>query len=377
MIPIYQPYLTERESEYVNQALQSGWISSRGEFIEKFESRCADLLNVHEAITVSNGTVSLMLILAALKLSKDTYIFIPSLTYVASASPAYWLGYKIVFFDSDLNYQPSCNSLQEVYDQVKTFHELMHKTSFKAALILPQLYGNSPDMESFIEFCKTNTITMIEDSAEVFGSTYNDKMLGTFGRAGSFSFFGNKTITTGEGGLVVTNDISLADSMRSLKSHAHDKSFHHFEPAFNFRMTNIQAAIGLAQLDNYAEIVDKKVHIANTYRSYLPPPYRSVETNSKVISTEWMPLFMLPEDMEYVWFQEQMLANGIDTRPCFMPMHLMSGFSGQQFITLPGSCSTSESIYSKGFNLPCYPSLTDDQITQVLSALQKVAITHG
>jgi perosamine synthetase len=353
MIPIYKPYIQKKEKQYVNKCIDDGWISSRGEFIDIFESKIKEYLDIKNVITVSNGSVSLMLILKALEINHNDDILVPSLTYAATISNPNMLGIRCILFDSDENYQPSIIDLEK------------RITKNTKAILLPQLYGNSPDMEAFTRFSKEHGIYLIEDSAEVFGSKFKNKNLGTFGISGSFSFFGNKTITTGEGGAVVTDDDDLAFKMRRLKSQNHIENFEHDGPGFNFRMTNIQAAIGCAQIEKINFINNKKIKIAKFYRDNLSPNITSIYPSNDVYSTEWMPLFKLPDEKKYIDLCNYLKDNGIDSRPCFKPIHLMKNFN----ISYDGNLNISERIYKQGFNLPCYPTLTIKELKKIVNCV--------
>ncbi len=353
MIPIYKPYIQKKEKTYVNKCLNDGWISSRGEFIEIFENKISGYLNNKHTISVSNGSVSLMLILKALDIGHGDDVLTPSLTYAATVSCPNMLGARCVLFDSDENFQPSIINLDKM---------LTKKTK---AIILPQLYGNSPDMNIFVEFSKANNIHLIEDSAEVFGSSFCGKKLGTFGIAGSFSFFANKTITTGEGGAVVTDDEELAYKMKRLKNQSHIENFEHDGPGFNFRMTNIQAAIGCAQMEKIDKIISKKIFIANYYRKNLSTKIESIYPNENIFSSEWMPIFKLPEEKTYFELFNFLKDKKIDIRPCFKPIHLMNNFNIYNSFDL----KISEKIYKKGFNLPCYPSLTKKELNYIIDSV--------
>lgn len=355
MIPVYQPYLHGNESKYVNDCLESGWISSRGSYIQRFEEAIESYLGVKHAITCSNGTVSLMLGLAVLDLPAGSEVLSPSLTYAATVSQALWLGHRLVLFDSDEDFQPSFDSFVSAVSE---------KTK---VLILPELYGSSPDIVKFRDFCKANGIILIEDSAEVFGGSWNGKKLGTFGDIGSFSLFGNKTITTGEGGIVITDSDELAEKANLLKSQAHVGGFRHSGPGFNFRMTNIQAAIGLAQMEQLPEIIVKKKRIALLYRELIKS-FDSVAPRAEVDSSEWMPLFRIGSDVNYEVLHKLLAHDGIDSRPAFTPIHLMSGFEYEHRVSL----STAERIWSRGFNLPCYPDLTDEQLAHVIRSVNLI-----
>lgn len=353
-IPIYKPKITKLEKKNVLKCIDSGWISSRGEFIEKFERKIEEFLDVKNAITCSNGSVSLTLILHALGIGFGDEILVPSLTYAATVSAPNLLGVKCILFDSDDAFQPNIFGLKNKI------------TKNTKALLLPQLYGNSADMDEILKFVNDNNLFLIEDSAEVFGSKFKNKSLGTFGIAGSFSFFGNKTITTGEGGCVVTNDDNLAIKIRSLKNQSHTSNFNHDGPGFNFRMTNIQAAIGCAQFDNIETIINKKIKIANFYRKNLSNKILKIKENKYVYSTEWMPLFVLPEGYSYNDFYIHMKNKNIDIRPCFKPIHLMNNFNISYDKEELKNC---EKIYLNAFNLPCFPDLKNNDLNRIVIAV--------
>jgi perosamine synthetase len=353
MIPIYKPYIQKTEKKYVNKCLNDEWISSRGEFIDIFEEKISKYLNSKNTITVSNGSVSLMLILRALEIGIGDDILVPSLTYAATVSNPNILGIRCVLFDSDENFQPCIKNLES---------KITKKTK---AIMLPQLYGNSPNMDDFFNFAKQNNLLLIEDSAEVFGSKFNEKSLGTFGVAGSFSFFGNKTITTGEGGAVITDDDELAFRMRRLKSQNHIENFEHDGPGFNFRMTNIQAAIGCAQIEKIDKIVSKKRKIADYYRKNLSEKIQKIFPDENIYSTEWMPIFKLPDTKNYSNLCNYLKNNGVDSRPCFKPIHLMKNFN----IHYDENLKISEKIYKQGFNLPSYPTLTKKELKKIIDCV--------
>ena len=355
MIPIYEPFKAKNQKKYVLDCINSNWISSKGSYIDKFEKALQDYLGVKHVITVFNGSVSLMLILKALDIGHGDEVITPSLTYAATVSSINNVGATAVLVDSDNDFQ-----------MIQQFENSLSATT--RAIMIPQLYGGSPNIVSFKERCKKNSIHLIEDSAEVFGSTFLDKKLGSFGIASSFSFFGNKTITTGEGGCVCTDDDHLAERMRLLKNQSHIGGFVHNGPGYNFRMTNIQAAIGLAQLEEIDGIIAKKKKIAAYYRKHLTRNVTRVMPDVRVNSAEWMPLFMLPPDMTYLSFYEEMRKMGIDTRPAFKPVHLMSGFNTVCRDTL----ANAERIYGRGFNLPSYPGLKKKQLKYICDTVNKI-----
>lgn len=359
LVSIYEPFKAKNQKEYVLDCIDSNWISSRGAYIDKFESKLQDFLNVKHAITTCNGTVSLTLILYALGVGFGDEVIVPSLTYAATISSINILGAVAVLTDSDDNFQMDLNHLEKLV------------TKRTKAIMVPELYGDSPDLIFLLHFCDKYGIILIEDSAEVFGCSLNNKRLGSYGLASSFSFFGNKVITTGEGGCVCTNDDALAKKMRLLKSQSHIGNFVHDGPGFNFRMTNIQAAIGLAQLEEIDAVITKKKAIAQYYRDNLCADIKSIIP--KADSSEWMPLFTLPYTINYTKFQSLLRANNVDTRPAFTPIHLMDGFN----FSIRTSLFNSEKIYKAGFNLPSYPDLNEQTLEYVCQEVNKAVQSVG
>lgn len=379
LIPVYEPYKARNQRKYVLDCVDTNWISSRGDYIDRFEKAIGDFIGVPHVITTFNGSVSLMLILTALGIGPGDEVITPSLTYAATVSNINWVGATAVLCDSDSQFQMNLDDLKK------------YVTSKTKAIMVPQLYGDSPDMERLMNFCLGENIALVEDSAEVFGCSFPvinaaspgvwppqegfptksriNRMLGSFGVASSFSFFGNKTITTGEGGCVCTWSDELAKKMRLLKSQSHIGGFVHNGPGYNFRMTNIQAAIGLAQLEDINKILSKKKNIAEYYRNNLDPSIGCVIP--KVNSAEWMPLFTLPSTINYIKFQDLLKQKLVDSRPAFTPVHLMSGFN----ISTPEPLTKAEEIYKKGFNLPSYPDLTKKQLKYIVGSVNEVVST--
>ncbi len=353
-IPIYEPLKAKNQKRYVLDCVNSNWISSRGAYIDKFETALQDYIGVKHVVTVFNGSVSLMLILRALGVGPGDEVITPSLTYAATVSSINNVGATAILVDSDNNFQMTTRLREAITERTK-------------AIMLPELYGNAPDVEYIVELCKQLNIHLIEDSAEVFGCVVNGKKLGSFGVASSFSFFGNKTITTGEGGCVCTNDSALAEKMRLLKNQSHVGWFNHNGPGYNFRMTNIQAAIGLAQLEQIDSIIEKKKKIAAYYRKHLSPQIVKILPRDGLNSSEWMPLFVLPPKITYLNFYDKMRSMDIDTRPVFKPIHLMEGFN-----IVYREVENAEHIYEYGFNLPSYPGLTKKQLKYICDITNKI-----
>lgn len=359
-IPIYQPKVCKNQKKYVVDCLDSNWISSRGKYIDLFEERLQEYLGVDHVITCSNGSVSLILILKALNIGPGDEVVTQSLTYAATVSSILNVGATPVLIDSTSNYQMNIESTKKA---------ITKKTK---AVMVAQLYGDSCDLDKLSKICKENNIYLIEDSAECFGCNWKKNIkIGSLGVASSFSFFGNKTITTGEGGCVATNNKELADKMRLLKSQNHIGSFKHKGPGYNFRMTNPQAAVGLAQLEEIDSIIKRKKDLADYYRENLSSKIGRVVPS--IESSEWMPLFTLPDTITYMKFATLCREKGIDTRPCFTPIHVMEGFK----IKVKKPMSVCEKIFKTGFNLPSYPDLTQEDLRYIVTEVNQIVEVVG
>ena len=248
-IPVYQPELLGNEKKYVNDCLDTTWISSRGKYVPLFEDKLAEYTGARHAVSVCNGTVAIHLALLALGIGPGDEVIVPTLTYIASVNPIVIVGAKPVFVDS-------CRDSWQA-DPEDIRRKITPQTR---AIIVVHLYGHPAKMDEIMRIAKEHDLFVIEDCAEAFASRYQGQHVGTFGDIGTFSFYANKTITTGEGGMVITNDGTLHDRMLRLKGQglAKYRTYWHDIIGFNYRMTNICAAIGVAQLEQADSIVEKK-----------------------------------------------------------------------------------------------------------------------
>ena len=357
-IPIYQPSLDGNEKKYVNECLDTNWISSRGEFISKFENEFRKFVGVEHATAVSNGTVALHLALVTLGIGPGDEVIVPSFTYIASVSAISITGAAPVFVDS----------LEDTW-QVDPKDVKRKITPRTKAVMAVHLYGHPCEMDELVKIAKEHNLFLIEDCAEAFGSTYKDKHVGTFGDLSTFSFYGNKTITTGEGGMIVTNDETLYDRAYHLKMHglAKYREYWHDTIGFNYRMTNICAAIGLAQLENAEEKIVKKRQVAEWYNEALKNlPVKPHGEYGKVFHSYWMYSILVESPQVREEIRNFMKAEGIETRPTFFPAHTMPMFS-QKFQKL----RVAEYLGWHGINLPSYPDLTKEQIQFIAAAISK------
>ena len=356
-IPVYQPSLVGNEKKYVNECLDSTWISSKGKFVSQFEDEFADYIKVGNATSVSNGTVALHLALDTLGITSGDEVIVPTLTYIASVNAIALAGATPVFVDV---MQDSWNI---------DFNQIESKVTLKTkAVMIVHLYGLPCEMDEIVRICKENNLYLIEDAAEAFGSKYRGNHVGTFGDISTFSFFGNKTITTGEGGMVVSNDRNLISRASYLKSQSvsSTREYWHDEIGYNYRMTNICAAIGLAQLEKADETISKKRQLADWYKEDLAGLDVDFQLDdSTVFNSFWMVSILLKTEELRNKIRESLKANGIETRPLFYPAHTMPRFKSNE------SFPVSESLSKRGMNLPSYPELSRSDITFICSEIKK------
>jgi len=342
--PVYKPILSGNEKKYVNECLDSTWISSKGKFINEFENKFSDFLSIKYSASVSNGTVAIHVALVALGIGPGDEIIVPSFTYIASVNAIYYTGAKPVFVDS------TNDSWQ--MDPADVIKKITSKTK---AILAVHLYGHPCDMDKLTKISSDYNLFLVEDSAESFGSKYKEKFIGGFGNISTFSFFGNKTITTGEGGMVSTNDEKIYNKVVHLKGQglAEGKEYYHDIIGYNYRMTNICAAIGCAQLERANDIISKKREIAQCYTQELKDlPLITPNEIGPVYHTYWMYNIMLNEKDHRDKLREYLRDRSIETRPSFYPVHKMP-----MYINAKQHFPVAESLSMRGINLPSYPEL--------------------
>ncbi len=361
-LPVYRPSLSGNESKYVNQCLETSWISSKGEFISRFESSFASFTGANYATAVSNGTVAIHLALLALGIGPGDEVIVPTLTYIASVNPIMYVGASPVFVDS---YRSSWQ--MDVDDVIRKV------TPRTRAILAVHLYGHPADMDKIMEIAKAHDLFVIEDCAEAFGSRLGKQHVGTFGDIATFSFFGNKTVTTGEGGMVITSDPTLHERCNHFKGQglAKHRTYWHDAIGYNYRMTNICAAIGLAQMERAQDLLDRKAALARTYDALLAGC--RVETHKP----------SRPDAHHSYWMYSVLVAEGsrdrvidilkenlIETRPVFYPVHTMPMYAHHY-----ARHRVAEEIARRGINLPSWPDMSEDDVQRVVHEL-KQAIGH-
>jgi perosamine synthetase len=366
MIPVNTPLLGERERAYVLQCLDTGWISSAGSFVNAFESSFAAFCGTSQGVSTTSGTAALHLALAALKIGPGDEVILPTLTIAACAFAVRYVGATPILVDVE----PETGNMNPALVERKV-------TPRTRAIMPVHLYGHPADLDPLLEIAQRHHLAIIEDAAEAHGSLYRGRAVGGIGTVGCFSFYANKLITTGEGGMIVTNDEQLAQRARWLKDLAHspEQRFAHEEVGFNYRMTNVQAAIGLAQLERVEESIARKQWMAARYKELLAgtPGLLLPSEAPWARNTYWMFAVRLSQaaKLSRNAVMAALRARGVDSRAFFVPMHrqpvfLREGrYAGERY-------PVAEELAETGFYLPSGLAITEEQIREVCATVHAV-----
>lgn len=367
MLRMATPVLSERELENVTAAVREGWISSQGRFVSEFEERFARFSGVQHGVAVSNGTVALHLAMAVLKVGPGDEVIIPPVTHVAVANAVTLAGATPVLADADFGTWG--------LDPAKVAEKITPRTR---AIIAVHLYGHPVEMQPLMELARQHNLTVVEDAAEAHGAEAYGKRAGSLGHLACFSFYANKIITTGEGGMIVSDDPALAARARSLRDQAYGtgaQRFQHQELGFNYRFTNVQAAIGVAQMDRADEFVETHRRNARTMNRLLadvpgitlPPEQPWAKNVYWMYSILVEPEFPLSRDalMEYLRTE-----HGVDSRAAFYPMHRQPAYAT---VFAGESYPVSEAISDRGINLPSGNELREADLVRIAEGIKAAA----
>jgi perosamine synthetase len=341
-IPVAEPDLSPLEEQYLLEAIRSGWVSSIGPFIDRFEQEFAAFCGVRHCVALANGTVALHVALLAAGVGPGDEVIVPDMTFVATAAAVRHVGAEPVLVDVD----PDTLTL----DVELTARAISPRTK---AIIPVHLFGVPADMDALRALAKERGLFLLEDAAEAHGAKIGGRPVGSLGDAATFSFYGNKLITTGEGGCVVTDDAALAERIRFLKDHAMSKSrrYYHPEVGFNYRMTNLQAALGCAQIARFPEMLSRRMAVLGEYRRQLEGlPLR---LNPVIAGREevcWLVYARLESPDATLALVAALAEAGFDTRPLFVPMHELPPYAECRLVTRGESVSSRESV--RGLCLP-------------------------
>ena len=366
-IPVASPVLGAAEAKNVAECLETTWISSVGRFIGEFEARFAAFCGAKHAVATNNGTTALHLALAALDVGPGDEVIVPDLTYIASANCVRYCGAEPVFADCDprtFNIDPG------------RIEALV--TPRTRAIIPVHLYGQPCDMDPINAVAERHGLHVVEDAAEAHGARYKGRRTGTLGRCASFSFFGNKIITTGEGGAVTTDDEELAARLRLLRGQGMDLQRRYWFPVvgFNYRMTNVAAAIGVGQMDRIEQALAFRRELATWYDEALADEPRVVRplVETWADPSWWMYTVMLAPGLGGARdaVMASMDAAGVETRPVFYPMHVMPPYERDG-----GPYPHATDCAARGVNLPTHEKLTRADVTRVAASLGAALDRHG
>jgi perosamine synthetase len=366
-IPVAEPALVGNEKEYVVDCLDSTWISSSGQYVGRFERAFAEFCDVKHAMSCCNGTAALHLALLALGVQRGDEVIVPTLTFVATANAVTYCGAAPIFVDSE----PETWNLDATLVQERI-------TKRTKGIVAVHLYGHPVDMDPLLEVAHKHGLFVIEDAAEAHGAEYQGRRTGSLGDMATFSFYGNKIVTTGEGGMVVTDDDALAAKVRQLKGQGMEPDRRYWFPilGYNYRMTNIAAAIGLAQLEKADWHIARRRHTALRYVQRLStvPDVALQPEKPWARNVYWMVSVVLSEKcpVSRDTVMERLAEAGIETRPFFHPMHTLPMYrdsaKGQRF-------PVAEGLAARGLNLPSSATLSEAEVTFVCDHLIKALET--
>jgi perosamine synthetase len=374
MIPVNDPCIGERDSKYVLECLRTGWVSSAGKFITEFEEKWAAYCGRRYGIAVSNGTAALQIAVATLGLKPDDEVIMPSFTIISCALAVIYNGGRPVLVDSDP--KTWCMNVEHIEQKI---------TRRTRAIMPVHIYGHAVDMDHVLDLANRYGLTIIEDAAEAHGAEYLTqraenksawRRCGGLGTMSCFSFYANKLVTTGEGGMVLTDDQQLFAQVRSLRNLCFqpDRRFYHEELGFNFRLTNLQAALGVAQLERMDDIVARKRRMGQEYTRRLKG-IRGLQLPVEepwARSVYWMYGIVISEEtgMNASRFAQEMRDRGVETRPFFLGMHEQPVFR-ERGLFLNERYPVAERLARQGVYLPSGLALTDQQLAQVCDAVRE------
>lgn len=353
------PCLGEKEKEFLCKAIDTGFVSTIGPFVEEFENLFARFVSVPKAVSVQSGTAALHIALYELGIGPGDEVIVPALTFIASVNPVSYVGASPVIVD--VNRNTWTIDTQQIESAI---------TAKTKAIIPVHLYGNPCDMDAIMAIARKHNLFVIEDATESLGATFRNRQTGTFGDFGCFSFNGNKLITTGGGGMVVGNDQKSLEHIKYLINQARDdsKGFFHSEIGFNYRMTNIEAALGLAQLERLASFLQLRKKFNMYYREHLEVESRIhlQEVHNQAFSSNWLTCGTVENGMDVQSLQLALKAQGVQTRRIFLPITEQPPYT--KFVRQ--ACPNATEIYNKGICLPSSTLNSYDDIVRVCEIIK-------
>ncbi len=365
-IPVSIPDISNQDIKIVNSVLKKGWISSDGHEVKLFEKEFSKKINRKYSIAVSNGTAALEIAIKALNLNKNDEVIIPNFTIISNALAVIKQNLKPVVVDCELDtWNIKIDELEK---------KITNKTK---AIIITHIYSFSNDMDRIIKLCKKRKIFLIEDAAEVIGLKYKNKYCGSFGDISTFSFYANKQLTTGEGGMISTNNLKFYNKCKSLRNlcFGENQRFNHEDIGWNYRITNIQAALGISQLKRLERVVKRKMEIGNYYFKRLSKNKNLLMTqpkNSFSKNIYWVVGIVIKnKKMLASKVIKKLASHGIGARPFFWPMHEQKVFKKMKIFSKK-KYPNSSYLGRYGFYIPSYLKITNSEMNYVISIINKL-----
>jgi perosamine synthetase len=364
LIPISDIHFKGNEVKYVLDAVESNWVSSIGPYIDRFEKEFAETMSSQYAVSVNNGTSAILLALKALNIGPGDEVIAPSFTFAATVNAILYAGATPVLVDSmDTHWNLD---LAEVEQAI---------TPATKAIIPVHLYGHPCDMQNILRIAEAFDLFIIEDAAEAHSANILEKKVGTLGTIGCFSFYGNKIMTTGEGGMCITQDKNLNERLRILRDHGMNKNrrYWHDEIGFNFRMTNLNAALGVAQLEQLEEFLERRKYLSSLYDQGFAGEDERVFTipNRFGEPVHWLYCLFLKKEAPISRGEllSKLKVHNIDARPTFFPIHTMPPY---RKLERSSDMSNAEKYGKNGINLPLHPTLSDENISYIVETMINV-----
>lgn len=354
-IPIAKPFMIGNEMKYISECIITNWISSQGKFVSAFERKIARHTGVKYAVATSSGTTALHLALTALGIQGGDQVIVPTLTFIATANAVRYTGADPIFVDSEMKTWG--------IDPAQIENRITPKTK---AIIAVHLYGRPCLMDQIVRMARKYKLYVVEDAAQAQGAVYKNSQVGSMGDVGCFSFFGNKIITTGEGGMLVTNHRHIYERAKILRDHgmSPEKKYWHPYVGFNYRLTNLQAALGCAQMERFDRILNEKSKIMRMYEHYLSADKRIIlpQRNSSLKSVCWLYSIVL-NPKHTTMLRDRLLeilkARQIECRPLFYPIHQMPPYRTQEVFPV------AEKLSQNGLSLPSYVGIQESQVEAI------------
>ena len=374
MIPLSVPNISSEELENVKNCIETGWISSVGSYVDEFEEKFSEYLGIQGSVSAVNGTAALHLSLKILGVRQNDLVIMPNVTFVASANAISYLGANPILIDiNEDDWQMDISLLEHFLSdqcQKNKDGDLIHLKSSRriSALMIVHVQGNICDMDKLLYICNKYNLPVLEDAAEALGSSFKNNYAGTMGHIGCFSFNGNKIISTGGGGMIVSNNPDFIKKAKHLSTTAKvdPLTYYHDDIGYNYRLVNVLAAIGVAQLEKLEIFREKKIQIASRYRENLNGigDIGFQKIKSDVISNEWLFTITTKSMQKLLSYLNN---NGVMSRPFWMPMNELPMFSECLYVS---SGNISSHIHQRALSIPCSTGISDDQMGEVIEKVK-------